>query len=278
MDESPLSKIVASTELAAAERERMHPLPAGAVDAGARPERREFHAALRQPGVSIIAEFKRASPSSGSLGRGRGVAETVRAYEAGGARAISILTEASKFLGSQEDLAVAREACSLPILCKDFIVRDYQVREAAEFGADAILLIAAVLGPRKGQLGHLRDLARELGLDVLVEVRNADELDDALAVGADLVGINNRDLGRLTIDRDTTRRLAEKIPPHVTTVSESGLVTPGHMMDLERQGIDAALIGTALMNAVDPETACRELSQVAKKSSQRDHLAPATAV
>lgn len=201
----------------------------------------------------------------------------MRAYEAGGATAISILTEASKFLGSQEDLSVAREACSLPILCKDFIVRDYQVREAAEFGADAILLIAAVLRPREGQLRHLRDLARELGLDVLVEIRNADELDDALAIDADLIGINNRDLGRLTIDLNTTRRLVERIPPHVTTVSESGLATPEHMMDLERQGIDAALIGTALMNAGDPEMTCRALSQATTKANQRDRRSPVAA-
>jgi indole-3-glycerol phosphate synthase len=267
MDESPLSKIVTSTEAAVSERETTRPVDLCASSRFYRAGRRSFIGALRHPGVSIIAEFKRASPSSGILAKDRDIQAMVRAYEAGGARAISILTESTKFRGSQEDLTAAREACSLPVLCKDFILRDYQVHEAASFGADAVLLIAAILPAER--LGRLLALARDLALDVLVEIRNEEELSTAIEVGADLIGINNRDLGRLTIDLDTTRALIGLMPKQVTTVSESGLESPRQVVELAQLGVDAALVGTTLMKAVDPEQTCRALSEASNELIQQ---------
>jgi indole-3-glycerol phosphate synthase len=156
----------------------------------------------------------------------------------------------------------------LPILCKDFVVDDYQVYEAAEAGADAILLIVAALSEEPGRLGHLHDLAREVALDVLVEVRNPKELAGALNVGAEMVGINNRNLETLTTDIDTTRSLVGQVPDGVTVVSESGLATVDHLAELLEHGVDAVLVGTALMNAADPEVTCRALSSVAAAARQ----------
>lgn len=254
-----LSDIIASTRIEVSKRQASRPLVDLEAELSRRRDGRRFLGALQRPGVAIIAEFKRASPSEGRLGRSPDLAATVQAYERGGAAAISVLTEATKFGGSFDDLRTARAACGLPILCKDFIVDEYQVYEAAEAGADAILLIVAAF-QKPQALRRLRDLARQLSLDVLVEVRRENELETALDLGADLVGINNRDLDALATDLNATRRLATQIPAGITVVSESGLANPGQLVELARR-VDAALIGTALMRAVDPEATCRELCE-----------------
>jgi indole-3-glycerol phosphate synthase len=255
-----LSDILASTRYAVAERRRQRPLIEVQANMPSRRDDRAFLRALQHPGVAIIAEFKRSSPSEGPLGRAPDLAATLQAYERGRASAASVLTERTKFGGSPEDLRTARAACGLPILCKDFVVDEYQVYEAAEAGADAILLIDAALNEEPGRLGHLHDLARNIALDVLVEVRNPDELTRALNVGAELIGINNRNLETLTTNLSTTRTLVEQLSDGVTVVSESGLGTIDHLIDLLEHGVDAALIGTALMNAADPEATCLALS------------------
>ena len=258
MDErSGFSKFVASTEVAVAERE--HDWPGDSLRVAATESRgtRGVRDALSGQGVAVIAEFKRASPSAGVLASNPDVTATVQRYERGGASAISVLTEAKRFHGSQADLRTARDACSLPLLCKDFIISEFQVLEARACGADAILLIAAILDAAR--LKTLRDLARSLELDVLVEVRDREELDVAIAAGADLIGINNRDLKRFVVNVQTTRVLSPQIPDDVVKVSESGLNTPDDMRVLSTLGVDAALIGTALMQAVDPEETCRDL-------------------
>jgi len=221
---------------------------------GARP----FSEALVRPGLSLIAEFKRRSPSGGELGGAAGVTEIVKGYERGGAAALSILTEERYFGGSLDDLREARAASSLPILRKDFVVDPYQLAEAAVNGADAVLLIVAAL--KKKTLSRLFEEARALDLDCLVEVHDEDELERALEVGAEVIGINNRDLRDLTVDTERTRELITDVPAGKTVVSESGYTSSDQFDELERIGVDAVLVGEALMRAGDPETAVRELT------------------
>jgi len=209
---------------------------------------REILAALRAPGISLIAEHKRRSPSAGAIREDLAVEDVVRAYERGGAAAISVLTDAPNFGGSLEDLVAARRVSELPILRKDFIVERYQVLEAAAAGADAVLLIVAAL------------LARELGLAALVEVHDAGELEVALSMGAGLIGINNRNLTTLEVDTATTFELLGRIPEGVTVVAESGLRDRAQLEELAGAGVDAVLIGEALMRAADVESATRALT------------------
>jgi indole-3-glycerol phosphate synthase len=230
---------------------------------GARP----FNEALVRPGLSLIAEFKRRSPSAGELRSDAGVAETVRAYERGGAASLSILTEERQFGGSLHDLRAAREAAELPILRKDFVVDPYQLYESAANGADAVLLIVAALDAE--ELRALYDQARELDLDCLVEVHDEDELERALEVDADVLGINNRDLDDFTVDVDTTVRLLTDVPAGKTVVSESGYEAREQLDELERIGVDAVLIGEALMRAGEPELAVRELT--GDEEATREH-------
>jgi indole-3-glycerol phosphate synthase len=221
-------------------------------------EDRPFSEALTRPGVSVIAEHKRRSPSAGEIRPGSSVTDVVQAYERGGAAAISVLTEADFFDGSPRDLQHAREAVRLPILRKDFIVDPYQVYESAVLGADAILLIVAALDKR--ELAELHREARALDLDVLVEVHQADELECALELlDADVIGINNRDLHDFSVDVERTYELLADVPAGKTVVSESGFHTREQLDELERVGVDAVLIGESLMRADDPEEACRAL-------------------
>jgi indole-3-glycerol phosphate synthase len=235
-----------------------------------RPEQRPFGEALVRPGLSLIAEFKRRSPSSGDIRRGATPTEIAQAYEEGGAAALSVLTDVPHFGGSLEDLREAREACVLPALQKDFIVERYQLYEAAAAGADAVLLIVAAL-PRD-DLARLYEEARGLDLDVVVEVHGERELEEALAVDAEIVGINNRNLDDFSVDLDTTFELITDVPAGKTVVSESGISERATLEELERVGVDAVLIGEALMRADDPAAKVRELT--ADEESTREHLLP----
>ena len=221
---------------------------------GARP----FSEALTRPGVSLIAEHKRRSPSAGAIRDGSEVTDIVQAYERGGAAALSILTEPFHFGGSLDDLREARTAARLPILRKDFIVHRYQLYEAAAAGADAILLIVAALD--LAELSELLHEARELDLDALVEVHDERELEAALEVEADVLGINNRNLSDFSVDIERTYELLADIPAGKTVVSESGFSTREQLDDLERVGVDAVLIGETLMRSPDIEAVCRELT------------------
>jgi indole-3-glycerol phosphate synthase len=224
----------------------------------ARIEGRPFNEALAAPGISLIAEYKRRSPSAGDLPRGADpVEELVRAYERGGAAAISILTETDHFGGSLADLRAARAATDLPILRKDFTLNRYQLYEAAAAQADAVLLVVATLEPEELEVLHAE--ADALDLDCLVEIHDAEELEAALAVDAEVIGINNRDLTDFSVDLERTFELLTDIPAGKTVVSESGIRTPEQVAELERVGVDAVLIGEALMRAEDPEQACRDL-------------------
>jgi indole-3-glycerol phosphate synthase len=221
---------------------------------------RSFRDALAGPGIGVIAEFKRRSPSAGALRGAPDLGEIVGAYERGGAVALSVLTEGPNFGGSLADLRDARAACGLPILRKDFIIDPYQLHEARAAGADAVLLIVAALP--SPELASLHDEARVLGLDVLVEVHDREELHSALGHGAEIVGINNRDLRDFSVDVERTARLIGEIPPGVTVVSESGIATTEQLIGLARDGVHAALVGESLMRASDPEAALRALTTI----------------
>ena len=235
-----------------------------------RPEQRPFREALTRPGLSLIAEFKRRSPSAGEIRGGVTPAEIARAYEEGGAAALSVLTDEPNFGGSLEDLVEARAACALPVLQKDFVVDLYQLYEAAVAGADAALLIVAALDQET--LARLHEEARGLDLDCVVEVHDEPELERALEVDAEVIGINNRNLEDFTVDVATTFELITDVPAGKTVVSESGISERGTLEELERVGVDAVLIGEALMRAEDPAAKVRELT--ADEESTREHLLP----
>jgi indole-3-glycerol phosphate synthase len=220
---------------------------------------RPFSEALTLPGVAVIAEHKRRSPSAGTIREGATVADVVLAYERGGAAAVSVLTERKHFGGSVDDLREARAASGLPILCKDFIVDPYQLYESAVAGADAILLIVAVLDD--DMLAELHAEARALDLDVVVEVHDEEEIETALEViDADVIGINNRDLTDFSVDIERTFELLSDIPAGKTVISESGFHSREQLDALERVGVDAVLVGESLMRATDPEAALRALT------------------
>jgi indole-3-glycerol phosphate synthase len=255
---SVLDRIVEATRDEVERRREIVPLSRLEGALRDRPESRPFQEALTRPGVSVIAEHKRRSPSAGTIREGMEVEDVVQAYERGGAAALSVLTEPFHFGGSLDDLVVARAATHLPVLRKDFIVDTYQLIEAAAAGADAILLIVAALEP--GVLLELHREARALDLDVLVEVHDEDELQVALEVEAEVIGINNRDLGNFTVDIERTYELLSDVPAGKTVVSESGFSTREQLDELDRVGVDAVLIGETLMRAPDIEAACRELT------------------
>ncbi len=236
----------------------------------ARGEDRPFSEALVRPGLSLIAEFKRRSPSAGEISATATVAEQVGSYERGGAAALSVLTDERHFGGSLEDLRAARGACDLPILRKDFLVDRYQLYEAAVNGADAVLLIVRALDDE--ELRAMYDEARGLDLDCLVEVHDAEELQRALELDVDVIGINNRDLDQGTVDVSTTYELLTDVPAGKTIVAESGISSRAELEELERVGVDAVLIGSALMSAGDPEAKTRELTGA--DESTREHRLP----
>jgi indole-3-glycerol phosphate synthase len=220
-------------------------------------EARPFMEALARPGTSLIAEHKRRSPSAGEIRAGATVAEVVQAYERGGAAAVSVLTEEAHFGGSLDDLREARAAVELPILRKDFTVDPYMLYEAKTAGADAVLLVVGSLRP--GELAELYDAARGLDLDAIVEISRADELEAALEIDADVIGINNRDLEDFSVDITRTFDLLADVPAGKTVVSESGIVFREQIDELERVGVDAVLVGETVMRAEDPELAVQAL-------------------
>ncbi len=235
----------------------------------ARGHDRPFNEALVRPGLSVIAEFKRRSPSAGEISATATVAEQVGAYERGGAAALSVLTDERHFGGSLEDLRAARGSCDMPILRKDFIVDPYQLFEAAVNGADAVLLIVRAL--EDAELREMYERARLLDLDCLVEVHDGDELERALQLDADVIGINNRNLDEGSVDVTTTYELMPDVPAGKTVVAESGISARAELEELERVGVDAVLIGSALMSAADPEALTRELTG-ADEGTREHHL------
>ena len=247
---SELERIVASTRAEVERRRGPISLPP-AVASATRP----FAEALARPGLSLIAEHKRRSPSAGVIRADLSLEDVVGAYERGGAAAVSVLTEAPNFGGSLDDLRRTREITDLPILRKDFVVDPYQVDESIAIGADAILLIVAAL--EDDELHDLYARASQRGLSALVEVHDRRELERALECGASIIGVNNRDLRTLEVDTERTSQLAPEIPEGVITVAESGFKVPEQLVALRDAGVDAVLVGEALMRATDIEFATR---------------------
>jgi indole-3-glycerol phosphate synthase len=254
---SVLESIVTQTRSELERRKRALPIEGlGAPPQGAG-EPPRFEAALRVPGLGVIAEFKRRSPSAGTLREGADLHEMLDAYEQGGAVAFSVLTEEANFDGRLQDVREARSRHRLPVLRKDFIVDPYQLHEARSAGADAVLLIVAALSQR--DLVSLYEQARELSLDVLVEVHDGAELERALAAGATLIGINNRDLRDFRVDVGRTGRLLAQVPDGVAVVSESGIGTVEQLRELRDAGVCAVLMGESLMRSSEPQRTLRGL-------------------
>ena len=222
-----------------------------------------LRSALEKAGLHIIAEVKRASPSRGAIRADVDPAAIARLYEAGGAAAISVLTEEDRFLGSLEDLRAVRRAVSLPVLRKDFIFDEYQLYEAAAAGADALLLIVAALDDKT--LTRLRLITEEeLKMDALVEVHTADELQRAILSGASLIGVNNRDLHSFSVSLDVSLSLAQQMSPDVLAISESGLRSSADLAKLSAAGYRGFLVGETLMRAEHPDVALRRLLEPAE--------------
>lgn len=244
-----------------AERSRRLPLRELGRRAEHAPAVRPFAAALSdklaQGQVAVIAELKKASPSKGVLRAAFDPAALAESYARAGAAALSVLTDEIFFQGSDAFLVQAREACSLPVLRKEFIVDDYQVYESRALGADCVLLIVAALGD--AQLTKLSALAHHLGMDVLVEVHDEEELERALALDAPLIGINNRDLRTFETALEVTLALRERIPADRVVVTESGIHTAADIALMRAHGVHAFLVGEALMQAPDPGERLREL-------------------
>jgi indole-3-glycerol phosphate synthase len=221
------------------------------------PQRRDFLAAVSTRTPAVIAEIKKASPSKGVLAQEFHPAGIARVYQAGGAAALSVLTDEKHFQGSLSDLESAREAVQLPVLRKDFTIDPYHVHQAAAHGADAILLIAAILSER--EMRDLRELADRYRMEALVEVHDAEELQPALASGARIIGVNNRNLHTFEVSLDTSLRLSDKIPAGVVRVAESGIHSSADVQQLSSAGYQAFLVGEHLMKSGDPAGALRAL-------------------
>jgi indole-3-glycerol phosphate synthase len=253
-----LDAIVQATRHDLEERRRAIPQAQLEQELARRGEDRPFAEALARPGLSLIAEHKRRSPSAGLLRPDSTVTDVVEAYERGGAAALSVLTEPHHFGGSLDDLREARRASGLPILRKEFVLDPYQLYESAAAGADAVLLIVAALEP--GDLERLHREAQALDLDVLVEVHDHEELEAALEIDAALIGINNRSLDDFSVDVERTYQLLSDVPAGKVVVSESGYSAREQLDELDRVGVDAVLVGESLMRAPDIEAACRSLT------------------
>ena len=254
-----LDELVGATREAVHRRKRERPLADLEREAGSQPEGRPFAEALSRPGTSLIAEHKRRSPSAGTIREGSSCADVVSAYERGGAAALSVLTEEAHFGGSLADLHEARAASELPVLRKDFTIDPYQLYEAKAAGADAVLLVVGAMTAE--ELARLYRESHALDLDAIVEIHDEEELDQALEVDADVLGINNRDLEDFRVDIQRTFDLLADVPAGKVVVSESGIHSREQIDELEQVGVDAVLIGEALMRAPDPEEAVRQLTR-----------------
>lgn len=254
---SVLEDIVAGVREDLATREAALPFEELKQKAAKSPEPKDAMAALREPGIGVIAEVKRRSPSKGRLADIADPASLAKDYADAGARVISVLTEQRRFGGSLADLDAVRAVVDIPVLRKDFIVSPYQVHEARLHGADLVLLIVAAL--EQNALVSLLDRVESLGMTALVEVHNAEEADRALEAGAQVIGINARNLHNLEVDRDVFGRIAPGLPPGVLKIAESGVRGPGDLMTYAGAGADAVLVGEGLVAAEDPKAALVQL-------------------
>jgi len=256
MSATYLDKILDRHRAMAADDSR--PLEPLLEQARSMPPTRGFRSALDGRTVlAVIAEIKRRSPSKGDLNIGLDPAEWARTYETAGASCLSVLTDVDAFGGSVADLQAARSACSLPVLRKDFTVSERDVVDARLMGADCVLLIAAALG--RAELAHLHAFGTEIGLDVLVEIHDEDELDAALHAEASLIGVNQRDLVTFEVDHERAIRMGGAIPDHAVRVAESGVRGGDDARRLDAAGYDAVLVGETLVTAVDPGRALAAL-------------------
>jgi indole-3-glycerol phosphate synthase len=255
--ENVLDEIVAGVREDLEVRQRESPLAAIKDLAAAAPPPRDAYSVLRRPGVGVIAEIKRASPSAGRLAEIPDAAALACEYEAGGARCISVLTEPRRFGGSLDDLAQVRAAVDVPVLRKDFIVSSYQVHEARAYGADLVLLIVAALEQKV--LVGLQERIESLGMTALVEVHDEDEADRALEAGARVIGVNARNLRTMEVDRSVFERIAPGLPNHVVKIAESGVRGPHDLIRYASSGADAVLVGEGLVTKKSPRDAVAEL-------------------
>ena len=254
---SILDEIIDGVRADLADRERQTPLEEVKAAARRAADAIDPVPAFRASGVSVIAEVKRASPSRGALAEIADPAALAAEYAAGGAAAISVLTEQRRFGGSLADLRAVRAVVDVPVLRKDFVVSSYQLWEARAAGADLVLLIVAAL--TQNQLAGLVDRAESIGLTPLVEVHDEEEVERALDGGARLVGVNARDLRTLEVDRDTFARLAPLIPDHVSRVAESGVRGPHDVFEYAKQGANVVLVGETLVRGKHPRNAVADL-------------------
>jgi indole-3-glycerol phosphate synthase len=252
-----LDEIVASTKKLIAERKSRTPIAEIKRAAAERSLPRDFAAALRGQNIKLIAEVKRASPSKGMLASNLDAASLARTYEKSDAAAISVLTESEYFRGSLADLEAVRAAVNLPTLRKDFIVDPYQIYEARACGADAVLLIVAILSP--DELRNLLQTVHSLGMKALVEVHSRQELEPAMVLDPEVIGINNRNLADFSVKLETTLELHCLIPKGKVIVSESGIHTRNDVKKLESAGVNAILVGEALVSSADSAAKIREL-------------------
>ncbi len=252
-----LDKIVSEKRQEVEQKKQDLPLPALKERITRRKTPLDFASALSGDGIKLIAEVKKASPSKGVLCRDFKPVALAGTYAQNGAAAISVLTEVNHFQGSLEYLAAIREEVNIPLLRKDFIFDEYQIYESAAFGADALLLITAILGQQ--QLEELILLSQSLGMDCLVEVHNEKELERALQSDAEVIGINNRDLNTFSVDIDTTRRLCALIPEEKIVASESGIKNRNDILKLKKWGVNAILVGESLVTSVNITAKMKEL-------------------
>jgi indole-3-glycerol phosphate synthase len=252
-----LDSIIEGVHADVAAREVVVSLSEIKAAAKAMPAPLDVMAALRAPGIGVIAEVKRASPSAGRLAPISDPAELARAYQDGGARIISVLTEERRFHGSLEDLDAVRSAVSIPVLRKDFVVRPYQIHEARAHGADMLLLIVAAL--EQPALESMLERTESLGMTALVEVHTEAEADRALKAGARVIGVNARDLKTLKVDRDCFARIAPGLPSDVIRIAESGVRGTADLLAYAGAGADAVLVGEGLVKSGDPRAAVADL-------------------
>ena len=254
---SVLDEILAGVREDVEAREQQVPLDQVRNLAAAAPPPKDAYAALRLPGVAVIAEVKRSSPSKGQLAEIPDPAELAGEYAAGGARCVSVLTEGRWFGGSLDDLAAVRAAVDIPVLRKDFIVSSYQVHEARAYGADVVLLIVAAL--EQNVLMGLLERIESLGMTALVEVHTEEEADRALEAGARVIGVNARNMRTLEVDRSVFERIAPGLPNSVLKVAESGVRGPHDLIRYASAGADAVLVGEGLVTQKSPRDAVAEL-------------------